>query len=45
MDKTKCPKECGGTMVRFTSLYKKKCVDCGKEFEWPLKEGQKGVYE
>lgn len=43
----KCPK-CGNDtqmFVRFSSLYKRMCSECGTVFKWNLKEGQKGVYE
>lgn len=32
---------CQAPIVHYRSLNKKVCADCGQEFEWPLKEGQK----
>lgn len=33
--------ECGGPLILLRSQYTKLCPDCGAEFVWPLKEGQK----
>lgn len=34
-----CP-QCDKTMLLFRSTFKKVCIECGKEYYWPLKEGQ-----
>lgn len=33
--------KCGDILIPLRSLYIKKCVSCGKEYEWPLKPNQK----
>lgn len=33
--------DCGGALVNLTSMNKRICSDCKKEYEWNLDEGQK----